>query len=325
MKRLCELVDVVVNNEACVVFKPKKDTRMDLVSHGCFRGDEEMIRMTKGRTPEITVFYQDGKSFSYHFGEGSTTVISNNFQKQREMIRECAILDFGIVCDLSYATIPYSDEQLISTTLDIQKLADADRVVTLVSGGGMSGNIRVNNQGMELDVHVKNIPGWFEKRGYHVEFESDISKGLPCGKVYGACVPMKDYQISQMPHELSENKLVRYVQEQLGCDVGKAHEFISCLHEASFADDAQNMLAFYEDEIAEAGLCVKPLSDEELAKLGASVDSALLDDTGDKERSAVLKWLKEYKEKSVDGLISDAAQRSGGSGSKSEVGFDKEL
>lgn len=192
MKKLCELVDIVANNENCVVFKPKDDVRMELISLGCFRGNEELIRMSKGRTPEITVFYKDGSTYSYHFGEGSTTLVSGSFVQQREMIRECAILDYGIVCDWSHMRADKEYDALVRETSNIRSMEDAERHVTLVSGGGMSGNILINEQGMALNVNVRDIPDWFKDRGYMVEFEQPIQNGLPCGKVYGYCEPTKD-------------------------------------------------------------------------------------------------------------------------------------
>ena len=56
MKKLCDLLDIVVNNEFCVLYKVRDNARMDLISLGCFNGNEDMIRITKGRTPEITIF-----------------------------------------------------------------------------------------------------------------------------------------------------------------------------------------------------------------------------------------------------------------------------
>ena len=188
MKRLCELVDIVTNNEACVVFKPKEGTRMDLISLGCFKGNEELIRMTKGRTPEITIFYEDGKTDSYHFGEGSTTVISGSYLQQREMIRECAILDFGIVCDWSYMHGDF--DKLVKETMRVRSVDDAARHICMVSGGGMTGNVRVNEQTVVLDIHVRDVDAWFAKRGYDALWDNDITKGLPCGKVYGYCEPV---------------------------------------------------------------------------------------------------------------------------------------
>ncbi len=190
MKRLCELVDIVENNENCVVFKVKDDTVMDLIALGCFKGTEDMLRMTKGRTPEITVFNKDGSNYSYHFGEGSTTVISDNMMQQREMIRECAILNFGIVCDLSHMTKDVDDEGLIRTSLGVRGVDEGARTVFLVSGGGMTGHIKVNAQTMVYDINVNDVSEWFEKRGYKVSFPYDITNGLPCGRVNGVCEPV---------------------------------------------------------------------------------------------------------------------------------------
>lgn len=189
MKKLYDLVDIVINNENCVVFKVKDDTRMDLIALGCFKGTEDMIRMTKGRTPEITVFNQDGSNYSYHFGEGSTTVISDNLCQQRQMIRECTILDFGIVCDWSYMPVDIDYTSLVQKTMKIKTMADAERSVSLNSGGGMSCNIRVNEQTMATHMDVKDVYAWFETRGYSVRFERPINKGLPCGSTYGYCEP----------------------------------------------------------------------------------------------------------------------------------------
>ena len=190
MKKLCDLVDVVINNENCVVFKIKDDTRMDLIALGCFKGTEDMIRMTKGRTPEITIFNQDGSNYAYHFGEGSTTVISDNLCQQRTKIRECAILDFGIVCDWSHMPSDIDYDSLVKKTITITSMDEAERSVSLNSGGGMSCNIRVNEQTVALHIDVKDVPAWFKERGYEVEFAyGSITKGLPCGTVYGYCMP----------------------------------------------------------------------------------------------------------------------------------------
>ncbi len=188
MKKLCELVDIAINNENCVVFNIKDGVRMDLIALGCFKGNEEMIRMTKGRTPEITIFNKDGSNYSYHFGEGSTTVISSNMCKQREMIRECAILDYGLVCDWSYMHGDF--KSLVRDTMNVCSLDDAVRNICMASGGGMSGHIRVNEQHIASDVNVRDVDKWFSERGYKVSWKSDISKGLPCGKVYGYCEPL---------------------------------------------------------------------------------------------------------------------------------------
>lgn len=330
MKRLCELLDISVNNEACVLFKVKESARMDLISLGCFRGNEEMIRMTKGRTPEITVFCKDGSIASYHFGEGSTSVLTANTAQQREMIRECAILDFGIVCDWSHMPSDIDYDFLVQDSMDIRSLQDAGRMVTLVSGGGMSGNIWINYQGMALRVDVKDVPAWFEQRGYHVTFERDISQGLPCGKVYGECTPLKEYQLSQMPHELAENRVVQYVQEKLLCDKEAAAEFLKGLEKAHLIEDARRLVAYYGKELTEMGLRSTGLSDDDLAKIGERVDRAeriILADNGEAAFDAMASWIEKNKSKSksLNEVLSDVTQRAGGIKSKPAVEVEKEL
>lgn len=209
MKKLCELVDLTVNNDNCLVYKVKDDKRMDLISLGCFLGNEDMIRMTKGRTPEITVFYKDGSTFSYHFGEGSTSGISENQKQQRTMIRECSILDFGIVCDYSHMPLGVDYALLVKETSSITSMDDATRKITLNSGGGLSCNIRVNEQTLALHVPVNEVENWFLERGYAVAFNKDISKGLECGNTYGICHPLnvnRKISLDQKMKEVSSNK-----------------------------------------------------------------------------------------------------------------------
>lgn len=247
MKKLCELVDIAVNNENCVVFKVKDNVVMDLIALGCFKGDEDMIRMTKGRTPEITVFKKDGSNYSYHFGEGSTTLISDNLMKQRSMIRECAILSFGIVCDLSYMRGDVNEEALIRATLGIRRADDAALSVSIVSGGGMTGHIKINEQTMARDVNVNDIPGWFAERGYKVSFPYDISYGLLCGSVQGVCEPVADAEKKFGVNDIS--------QERYSVLLGNVISFLS----EDYGDD-KSFYDFLYDEIG--------MSDEEINAIG---------------------------------------------------------
>ena len=47
--KLCYMVDIIENNENCVVLEVKDNKKMDLIKLGCFDGDEELIRLTKGK------------------------------------------------------------------------------------------------------------------------------------------------------------------------------------------------------------------------------------------------------------------------------------
>lgn len=192
MKKLCELVDIAINNENCVVFQGKEGARMDLIALGCFQGNEDMIRMTKGRSPEITLFYKDGSNQSYHFGEGSSTVLSPSMGDQRRMIRDCCILDFGLVCDWSHMPNDIDYGRLVKETSGIRDMQDARRIISLNSGGGFNCNIRVNEQTVAINVNVKDVPDWFRERGFQSCFAGGVEAPdrLPCGNTYGIFKPL---------------------------------------------------------------------------------------------------------------------------------------
>ena len=62
--KLKDMVELLSNNDACVVLKVKDGQEMNLISLGCFNGDEVMMRLTKGRDVTCTLFRKNGKSFS---------------------------------------------------------------------------------------------------------------------------------------------------------------------------------------------------------------------------------------------------------------------
>lgn len=97
-KRLFDLVEIVCNNAECVVLKVKKNAFMDLVCLGCFDGTETMFRLTKGSSHTVTV-WRGEKSFSWEFGNNGTTIVSDNLHKQRELIVDCVVGDFGIAIE----------------------------------------------------------------------------------------------------------------------------------------------------------------------------------------------------------------------------------
>lgn len=98
MLKLKDLVEVAVNNRECVVLKVKGGRKMDLISLGCFDGDETMIRLTKGDTVTCTVFRKNGRTLSWHWGFGSRTLVSPQVETMGRMIQSCIEQDFGICC-----------------------------------------------------------------------------------------------------------------------------------------------------------------------------------------------------------------------------------
>lgn len=92
---LTPYVTLTCNNKDCVILEVKKGHRMDLIRLGCFNGDEEMFRLTKGETVTCTVFRKDCKPFSWSWGSRST-LVSDEVTKMGRIIEKCVVKDFGI-------------------------------------------------------------------------------------------------------------------------------------------------------------------------------------------------------------------------------------
>ena len=94
--RLADLVTVEVNNEDCVVLKVKEGKQIELISLGYFRGNETMFRLTKGSQQTCTVWYNDGKSFSWEWGDRGYTLVSDEVAEKGHIIQHCITKDLGI-------------------------------------------------------------------------------------------------------------------------------------------------------------------------------------------------------------------------------------
>lgn len=94
--KLCNLVEIEDNNMECVILKVKDNVKLDLIKLGCFDGDEEYIRLTKGEDHTCTIFKKDGTNFDWHWGRGGYTLVSDKTSKKGKMIEECITEDFDI-------------------------------------------------------------------------------------------------------------------------------------------------------------------------------------------------------------------------------------
>lgn len=94
MKKLSQIVDVVENNFNCVVLKVQEDKFMDLISLGCFDGDETMFRMTKTKynEPTYTIWRKDGKYFSWT----NRTLVTDKVDLCAKKIKYAIENDFNI-------------------------------------------------------------------------------------------------------------------------------------------------------------------------------------------------------------------------------------
>ena len=97
MKKLYDLVDLVENNRECVILKVKDDIDpLELIKLGYFDGNETMFRVTKGDEHTATIFRSGGKAFSWHWGLGGRTLVSDKTQKAQTIIVDTILDDFGI-------------------------------------------------------------------------------------------------------------------------------------------------------------------------------------------------------------------------------------
>ena len=96
--KLKDMVEMVVDNQDCVVLKVKDGQEMNLISLGCFNGDETMMRLTKGRDVTCTLFRRGGKSFSWHWGISGYTLVTDQVDRMGRLIQDCIEKDFGIRC-----------------------------------------------------------------------------------------------------------------------------------------------------------------------------------------------------------------------------------
>ena len=96
MNKLYNCVELAVNNSDCVVLKVKKGKEFDLISLGCFDGDETMFRLTKGDKHTCTVWRDGSNPFSWEWGIGGHTLVSDKTNKVGKMIQDCIENDFRI-------------------------------------------------------------------------------------------------------------------------------------------------------------------------------------------------------------------------------------
>lgn len=98
MKRLVDCIEVIANNDECVVLKVKDNCVMDLISLGCFSGNEVMFRMTKNDdVNSFTIFSKkSGEDTLATFNWSSRDLVSENLENIARQIRRCIVADLDI-------------------------------------------------------------------------------------------------------------------------------------------------------------------------------------------------------------------------------------
>lgn len=121
MAALADYVEIIENNMECVVLKVKPDSRLGLIALGCFNGNEELIRLTKGAVQTCTLFYKGGGNDSWYWGSRGYTLVSDSTARCGKMVQHCLEEDFDICITGS--------KKDIGKTLHIKRIGDSTGMV----------------------------------------------------------------------------------------------------------------------------------------------------------------------------------------------------
>ena len=106
MNKLTKIVDIIHNDEDSVILRVKEGKRVELLTTGCFSGNEEMIIVSKQTKRHDGVAFRimeaNGNSFSFT----DNTLVSSTLAAMKSLIKETVVMDFGIpIEDLSYVEL----------------------------------------------------------------------------------------------------------------------------------------------------------------------------------------------------------------------------
>lgn len=86
--------EVIYNGDEYVLLKAKPDKEFELFALDL--DNVEMIRLTKGGVQNCTLKYKNGNSFSWHWGMGGYTLVSQPVSDVGYKILHCIEYEFGI-------------------------------------------------------------------------------------------------------------------------------------------------------------------------------------------------------------------------------------
>lgn len=91
MKNLVKLVELIEDNDNCVLLKVKEGSELDMILLGCFDGDENMIRLAKDEYNTITIFRKNGTHYCW---AGNECVVQQMNDKEK-LIKKCVYILTG--------------------------------------------------------------------------------------------------------------------------------------------------------------------------------------------------------------------------------------
>lgn len=174
--KLCYLVDILENNENCVILKVKDDKRMDLIKLGYFEGDEDLIRLTKGKDHTCTIFKKDNSTYSWDWGRSGYTLVSDATSVKGRLIEKCITEDFDI----------YIGENLtrVKETMSIKSLDDVKNSKHFIElmYWGKDGDISVHKDGAfyERFKDIASVKKHFRELNYDMTYINEYTATTGC-------------------------------------------------------------------------------------------------------------------------------------------------
>lgn len=84
--KMKDYLKIVENNNDSVVIKVKELTNLQIAQKPCFDSSMDYITITRGSKQVLTVINKKGGTFSFHWGIGGYTLISDNLQELKRVV-----------------------------------------------------------------------------------------------------------------------------------------------------------------------------------------------------------------------------------------------
>lgn len=174
--KLCYLVDIIENNEECVILQVKENKKIDLIKLGCFDGNEELMRLTKGKNHTCTIFKTNDKPFSWKWGESGYTLVSEKTTTMGKLIEECITEDFDIYIG--------ENKDKIRETMNIMTLEDVkDKshfIELMYWKNGNDVSVHKDNDFYKFFENTIEAKKHFQDLNYDINFRNKYIAGTGC-------------------------------------------------------------------------------------------------------------------------------------------------
>lgn len=174
--KLCYLVDIIENNENCVILKVKDNKNLELIKLGYFDGNEEMMRLTKGKDHTCTIFKKNQEPFSWNWGASGHTLVSKDVSNMGKLIESCITEDFDIYIG--------ENKTKVRETMNIMSLDDSNNnshhIEMMYWKNGNDVSVHKDNNFYKFFKNVHEAKNHFEDLNYNVNFKNKYIAETGC-------------------------------------------------------------------------------------------------------------------------------------------------